>query len=103
MRIAPPFARRTWAPDQSIDRQLDRRPQLDREPQPESIRCYDRSRFAITFQHQREEEPMYRVPDVDEVMAVAKELGIHLGPEEVGLYRQHLLELLGELDSFVQA
>src|SRR5262249_30340242 len=45
----------------------------------------------------------YRVPDLDEVMAVAKELGIHLGPEEVGLYRQHLLDLLGELDSFVQA
>src|SRR5215510_153349 len=53
--------------------------------------------------NQQEERPMYRVPDVDEVMAVAKELGIHLGPEEVGLYRKYLLEHLGELDSFVQA
>ena len=37
---------------------------------------------------------MYAVPDVDEVVAVAKELGIHLGPEEVGLYRKYLLEQL---------
>ena len=41
---------------------------------------------------------MYAVPDVDEVVAVAKELGIHLGPEEVGLYRKYLLEQLRELD-----
>ena len=46
---------------------------------------------------------MYAVPDVDEVVAVAKELGIHLGPEEVGLYRKYLLEQLSELDTFVQA
>ena len=46
---------------------------------------------------------MYAVPDVDEVVAVAKELGIHLGPEEVGLYRKYLLEQLSELDDFVQA
>ena len=46
---------------------------------------------------------MYRVPDIDEVAAVAKELGIHLGPEEAALYRKYLLELLGELDTFVQA
>jgi len=46
---------------------------------------------------------MYRVPDVDEVVAVAKELGIHLAPEEAGLYRKYLLEQLGELDTFVQA
>jgi amidase len=46
---------------------------------------------------------MYAVPDVDEVLAVARELGIHLGPEEAGLYRKYLLELLGELDRFVQA
>jgi amidase len=46
---------------------------------------------------------MYAVPDVDEVLAVAKELGIHLGPEEAALYRKHLLEQLGEFDRFVQA
>src|SRR5919109_892578 len=46
---------------------------------------------------------MYAVPDVDEVVAVAKELGIHLGPEEAVLYRQYLLEQLREFDTFVQA
>src|SRR5262245_17837587 len=46
---------------------------------------------------------MYAVPDVDEVVAVAKELGIHLGPEEAVLYRKYLLEQLRELDAFVQA
>ena len=30
---------------------------------------------------------MYAVPDVDEVVAVAKELGIHLGPDEAVKYR----------------
>ena len=37
---------------------------------------------------------MYAVPDVDEVVAVAKELGIHLGPEEALLYRKYLMEQL---------
>jgi amidase len=46
---------------------------------------------------------MYAVPDVDEVVAVAKELGIHLGPEEAGLYRRYLLEQLSAFDDFVQA
>jgi len=46
---------------------------------------------------------MHAVPDVDEVLAVAKELGIHLGPEEAALYRKYLLEQLSELDGFVQA
>ena len=46
---------------------------------------------------------MHPVPDVDEVLAVAKELGIHLSPEEAGLYRKYLLEQLSELDNFVQA
>ena len=45
---------------------------------------------------------MYAVPDVEEVVAVAKELGIHLGPEEAVLYRQYLLEQLREFDTFVQ-
>ena len=46
---------------------------------------------------------MYAVPDVDEVVATAKSLGIHLGPEEATLYRKYLLEQLSELDAFVQA
>jgi amidase len=46
---------------------------------------------------------MYTAPDVDEVMAVARALGIHLGPEEVVLYRKYLLEQLAALDTFVQA
>ena len=46
---------------------------------------------------------MYAVPDVDEVVAVAKELGIHLGPDEALLYRKYLLEQLTALDTFVQA
>src|SRR5262245_10680649 len=45
---------------------------------------------------------MYTVPDVDEVVAVAKELGIHLSAEEAVLYRKHLAEQLGQLDAFVQ-
>jgi amidase len=46
---------------------------------------------------------MYAVPDVDEVVAVAKKLGIHLSPDEAVLYRKYLLEQLSQLDAFVQA
>jgi amidase len=46
---------------------------------------------------------MYAVPDVDEVVAVAKALGIHLSSEEAVLYQKYLLEQLGEFDTFVQA
>ena len=46
---------------------------------------------------------MYPVPDVDEVIAVAKALGIHLGPEEVVLYQKYLREQLQAFDTFVQA
>jgi amidase len=46
---------------------------------------------------------MYAVPDVDEVVAVARALGIHLSPEEAILYQKYLLEQLGEFDTFVQA
>ena len=46
---------------------------------------------------------MYAVPDVEEVVAVAKSLGIHLGPDEAVLYRKYLLEQLNALDTFVQA
>jgi amidase len=45
---------------------------------------------------------MFAVPSEDEVVAVAREMGIHLGPDEVGLYRKYLLEHLTELDHFVQ-
>ena len=46
---------------------------------------------------------MHNAPDVDHVLAVARELGIHLSPEEAVLYRKYLVEQLGELDRFVQA
>jgi amidase len=46
---------------------------------------------------------MYRTPDVDEVVAVARELGIRLGPDEALLYRKYLLQQLNDLDAFVQA
>ena len=46
---------------------------------------------------------MYAVPDVDEVVAVAKELGIHLGPDEAVKYREYLIEQMDQLDTFVQA
>ncbi len=46
---------------------------------------------------------MYAVPDVDEVVAVAKDLGIHLGPDEAVKYRKYLIEQLDQLDTFVQA
>jgi amidase len=46
---------------------------------------------------------MYAVPEVDEVVAVARSLGIHLGPEEAVLYHKYLLEQLQEFDTFVQA
>ena len=46
---------------------------------------------------------MFAVPDVDEVVAVAKELGIQLSSDEAALYRDHLLADLTLLDEFVQA
>ena len=46
---------------------------------------------------------MFAVPDVDEVVAVAKELGIHLSPDEAVKYQKYLVEQLGQLDTFVQA
>ena len=45
---------------------------------------------------------MYAVPDVEEVVAVARSLGIHLGPDEAVLYRKYLLEQLDALDRFAQ-
>src|SRR5215470_13398177 len=46
---------------------------------------------------------MYSVPSVDELVVVAKELGISLGPDEAVLYRKYLMEQLTDLDTFVQA
>ncbi|MDP6550548.1 MAG: hypothetical protein QF659_10860, partial [Dehalococcoidia bacterium] len=46
---------------------------------------------------------MYAVPDVDEVVAVARELGIHLGPDEAVMYQKYLMGIMGRLDTFVQA
>ena len=46
---------------------------------------------------------MYKVPDVDEVVAVAKELGINLGPDEAAKYREYLMQVMGQFDTFVQA
>src|SRR5215510_14399233 len=46
---------------------------------------------------------MYAIPNVEEVVAVAKTLGIHLGPDEAVLYQKYLMEQLQEFDTFVQA
>ena len=46
---------------------------------------------------------MYTVPESNDVVAVAKALGIHLGPEEAALYQKYLVEQLREFDTFVQA
>ena len=46
---------------------------------------------------------MYAVPSNAEIIATAKNLWIHIGPEEVDLYRRYLLEQLSALDQFVQA
>ena len=46
---------------------------------------------------------MYAVPDVDEVVHVAKELGINLSPDEAVIYRKYLTEQMEQLDAFVQA
>jgi amidase len=46
---------------------------------------------------------MYAVPDVDAVISVAKELGIHLGLDEAVLYQKYLLEQLDAFDAFVQS
>jgi amidase len=45
----------------------------------------------------------YAVPDQNEVISVARSLGIHLGPDEAVLYRTYLLEHLSALDEFVQS
>src|SRR5437667_2113487 len=46
---------------------------------------------------------MYAVPDVDQVVAVAEELGIHLPPGAAPRYPKHLLEQRSQFDACVQA
>ncbi|GAA4998427.1 amidase family protein [Actinopolymorpha pittospori] len=46
---------------------------------------------------------MFAVPDVHEVTAAAKALGIHLGADEAILYQKYLVEQLKALDSFLQS
>jgi hypothetical protein len=46
---------------------------------------------------------MYPIPDINDVVAVAKALVIHLGPEEAVLCQKSLLEQLRSFDTFVQA
>ena len=46
---------------------------------------------------------MYPAPNVDDVVAVAKELGINLSPDEAVKYREYLIEQMEQLDTFVQA
>lgn len=45
---------------------------------------------------------MFVVPDLDEVVAVAARLGIHLGADEAELYRKGLVAQLEQFDEFVQ-
>ena len=68
----------------------------------DSIQTFDVQCLAAVLKLE-ERKLMYTVPDVDEVVAVAKELGIHLGPDEAVKYRQYLMEQMGQLDAFVQA
>ncbi len=46
---------------------------------------------------------MYAVPSVEEVVEVARSLGIHLGADEAALYQKYLLAQLDEFDAFVQS
>ena len=46
---------------------------------------------------------MYAVPDVEEVVSVARSLGIHLRPDEATLYRKYLIDHLDALDELVQS
>jgi hypothetical protein len=45
---------------------------------------------------------MYKPPDVDEVVDVAKELGINLGPDEAVKYQNYLIEQMEQLDTFTR-
>ena len=46
---------------------------------------------------------MFSAPDVDEVVAVAKNVGIHISTDEAALYHEYVVEQLGYLDTFVQS
>src|SRR2546428_13770804 len=47
------------------------------------------------------EKPMYAVPDVDEVVAVAKQRGNHPSPEGALLYQKNPMVQPSQLDAFV--
>src|SRR3989475_9672494 len=49
------------------------------------------------------EKPMYAVPDVDEGVAGAKEVGLHLSPGGGGPYRKDLLEQPRQVGALVPA
>ena len=46
---------------------------------------------------------MYKIPDLDEIVTVARKLGITLGPEEAVVYQKHLTEQMRQVDTFVQS
>ena len=46
---------------------------------------------------------MDTVPDVDEVVAIARSLGMQLGADEARLYRTYLIDRLAAIDTFVQS
>lgn len=46
---------------------------------------------------------MFGMPNVDELQTVARNLGMHLGPEEAEMYHRQLRAGLEELDLFVQS
>ena len=46
---------------------------------------------------------MYRVPDVQAVQEVAERLGVALTAADAVIYQQHLAQMLGEFDEFVQS
>ena len=46
---------------------------------------------------------MFKVPGIEEVIDVAKNLGIHLERDEAALYQKHLIKQMEQVDSFVQS
>lgn len=46
---------------------------------------------------------MFTTPDIDEMVAVAATLGIHIAADEAAVYQQHLARQLADLDGFVQS
>jgi amidase len=46
---------------------------------------------------------MFKVPDVEEVVAVAARLGMHVSRDEAAVYQRYLVEQLAGIDDFVQS